>query len=84
MPLTIKTSKRFDALETERFREMLASEPFQKYTARLNEMLTTAARECENEDDDRRLRRAQGRALALRAVLGVPDRILAEMRARKS
>ena len=59
---------------------MLASRPFAVFQERVTNALLTASGDCEREDDELKLRRAQGRAAALRMVLALPAHIKAEMR----
>ncbi len=66
----------------ERFREMVQSEPFRLVMERVEAELRRAVDLCARADEERELRRAQGAAAALRMVLGIPERLLAEMKQR--
>jgi hypothetical protein len=77
----ITVSPRLDQLDAERFREMLASPPFQLLMARLHAELERARTTCERDNETRDLHRAQGAAGALRSALALPAMILAEIEA---
>lgn len=80
MQPTTKPSNRLDALDIEAFETMLASEPFRFYRERVDIELARAQNDCENANDERELRRAQGAAKALRVVLALPEMILKTMK----
>jgi hypothetical protein len=69
---------RLDALDRERFKEMVDSAAFALYSARLMHELDRYRIECEVRDGTE-LHRSQGAAAALRVVLGLPGTILKEM-----
>jgi hypothetical protein len=71
---------RLDALDTERFADMLASPPFNLLRARIYAELERARGDCETQNDPQALNRAQGRCGALRAVQALPEIMLKEMR----
>lgn len=80
-PTQIKN--RLDALDAEAFERMIDSEPFGLLKERITTELARAQADCESLAEERDLRRAQGAARALRAVLGLPDVILNSMKKRK-
>jgi len=72
-----------DALERDRFREMLESDAFRRYTARVSRELVRVMDDCHNLDEPRDIYRAQGAAKMVEAILILPARILAEMEPKK-
>lgn len=80
MEARLTPANRLDQLDAEQFRDMLASEPFQRVMARIRAELERARESCAGEDDELKLRRAQGAAAALRMALGLPEQILAEIK----
>jgi hypothetical protein len=79
----VRVTDRLDHLDAERFRDMMASAPFQLLRTRIEMELGRALAICEGQDDIRLLRRAQGQAAALRCVLGLPIQILSEIERKK-
>ena len=69
---------RLDALDRERFKEMVDSPPFALYSARLMHEFDRYRVECEVRDGTE-LHRSQGSAAALRVVMDLPNTILKEM-----
>lgn len=67
-----------DALDRERFADMVASPPFQTLESRIRQELERYRGECEKRDGVE-LHRSQGAAAALRVVLGLPAAMLKEM-----
>jgi hypothetical protein len=67
-----------DALDRERFEDMLKSPPFAILAARIAAELERYRGECEKRDGVE-LHRSQGAAAALRVVLGLPLAMLKEM-----
>lgn len=68
-----------DAPDRELFERMIRSHLFRLYQDRITAELRRAEEACLCEDAELALRRAQGRATALRSVLSLPERILADM-----
>ncbi len=81
--MQLKPTDRFDALDQERFEDMLQSPPFQIFLGRVRATLEVASGDCERLDDESDLRRAQGRAAALRTVLRLPEQIVEEMKEQR-
>jgi hypothetical protein len=81
--LQLKPSVRGDAIGADLFEKMLALPAFAKLWARIGAERDRAAAACLREDDEMKLRRAQGAASALSAALALPAQMLAEMRQRK-
>lgn len=79
-PKTTPT-KRFDGIDTQRFKEMVDSEAFQRFTFRVSAELKRAEEACVRDVDEVLVRRAQGAVAALRTVIGLPASILREMEA---
>lgn len=75
--LTIQS--RPDAIDAERFGEMIRSPLFALFRARLEAELERTRGQCEHADDELELRRAQGGVKALRAALALPEAIRTEM-----
>jgi hypothetical protein len=71
---------RHDALDTERFSDMLASPPFALLRARMTAELERARLECETQTDPLGVNRAQGRCGAMRIALALPEIMLREMK----
>ena len=70
-----------DAPDRELFERMIKSHQFALYQERVAAELRRAEEACVNEDSPLTVRRAQGRAAALRSVLRLPGLILSEMNA---
>jgi hypothetical protein len=79
----VTTSRRLDAIDAERFEEMLASESFALLRARIAAELERARTDCESQPELRDIHRAQGAAKALRMTLDLPARMLTTMKDRK-
>jgi hypothetical protein len=75
-------SDRTDHLDAERFRDMVASPPYQLIVRRLQGELERARAACERENSEREVARAQGACAALRTALHIPDIVLEEIIAR--
>lgn len=84
MKTPLHRDTRLDELDAEQFERMLASKPWAIYQARLALMWDQAATRCQKENNDVELRRAQGAAVALEAVFGVPKTILHELKGQGS
>lgn len=80
MESNLKPRDRGDALDTERFENMLASPPFALYLKRVAAELERARTDCEKQDELRAIHNAQGRCASLRTVLELPAIMLREMR----
>jgi hypothetical protein len=78
-----RRAARYDAIGADMFEKMLALPGFAKLWARLTAERDRAASACLREDEELKLRRAQGASAALTAALSLPAQMLAEMRARK-
>ena len=76
----IKTSGRADVLEWERFRDLVASPEFAILRERIEAELERGRLALERPDDDREAARLRGVVAALRMVLVLPERLLAEMK----
>jgi len=74
---------RLDALDAERFRDMLASPPFVLLKERVTKEWERAREACAQETELRDIYRAQGRVAALRVALDLPNLILKEIEKRK-
>jgi hypothetical protein len=74
-----RTANRFDAIDAERFAEMLESESFRLVLERLEAEYVRASHECETATDLPQIYRAQGRVAALVTALRIPDQIRQEM-----
>lgn len=79
MQTNLTPVRRFDALDRERFRDMVLSPPFREFRERVKAELARAQAITDRADEGLKIRRAQGAIEALRMVLSLPDRILAEM-----
>jgi hypothetical protein len=75
---TIPTADPLDALDRERFEDMLKSPPFAILAARIAAELERYRGECEKRDGVE-LHRSQGAAAALRMVRDLPFQILKQM-----
>jgi hypothetical protein len=75
---TIPVADPLDALDRERFQDMLNSPPFLLLRNRILEELQRYCQECEARDGVE-LHRSQGAARALRVVLGLPATMIKEM-----
>ena len=82
MKTTLNPNPRTDQIDREQFLKMVDSAPFRLLTARVVGELERARSACERAADPTELHRAQGAAMALRAVLNVPSMILQEMKAK--
>jgi len=65
------------------FEEMLRSDEFSAFLARVMAEMERARLACERSDGETDLRRAQGAVAALRTVLGLPLTLLAELKRGK-
>ncbi len=74
--------ERLDALDLERFEDMIASPPFALFQARVTAELERARTDCETVIGDVQVCRAQGRCAALRTVLALPAIVAKEIRAK--
>lgn len=83
MEAKVTSSERLDQLDAERFRDMLASPPFDILRKRITAELERARMDCERQTNIRDLRRAQGVTSGLRTVLALPEQILKEIESRK-
>lgn len=81
--MELKPTKRFDALDRERFEEMIASPPFAIFRQRIQAALAVNERACQDQADIIELRRAQGAAKALHMVLRLPEQIVEEMKEKR-
>lgn len=77
---TLTPTTRLDQLDAEALRDVIGSAPFALVQKRIASELERARTVCETCKDTIELYRAQGAALALRAVLGIPANLLAEMK----
>ena len=75
--------ERLDGIDAERFRDMLALESFAILWKRILAEMERSREACSQQTEPRDIYRAQGAAGALRAVLAMPETILAEMRPKK-
>jgi hypothetical protein len=75
------SSPRFDGIDAQRFKEMVDSEAFARFTLRVTAELKRAEEACVRDVDEVLVRRAQGAVVALRTVIGLPASILREMEA---
>jgi hypothetical protein len=73
---------RQDALDIEAFDDMIASAPFAAFMLRVAAELDRARGTCETASARLLVVRAQGAAQALRAVVGLPERMAKEMKAK--
>lgn len=73
-------STRADAIDEQHFREMTETEAFGIFLARVQAELARAVAACERAVSMPEVRKAQGAAMALRAVLGLPAAILAKLK----
>lgn len=71
-----------DALDVERFEDMIASAPFAAFKERVENELTRSRLTCETSLDLAAIQRAQGSAHALRVVLELPEGMLKAMKAK--
>jgi hypothetical protein len=76
----VTPSTRLDGIDAQRFQAMIESPSFAILRLRIETELERASGNCERSDSELGMRRAQGAAYALRAVLGLPAMILAEMK----
>jgi hypothetical protein len=76
----LTAAARPDAIDAERFGEMLRSPLFSIFRARMAAELKRASEACERADGDVEVRRAQGAASAWRVAAGLPEAILDEMK----
>jgi hypothetical protein len=83
MPLPFQTGNRLDAFDLEAFEAMLESKPFHLYRERVSAELARVQSDCESLLAETELRRAQGAARALRAVLNMPETILKSIRSER-
>lgn len=74
------TTRRHDALDTERFADMLDSPPFAMFMQRIEAEFGRSRLDCENETEAVPLHRAQGRCAAYRTVLALPAIMRAEQK----
>lgn len=82
MQQPVARSPRLDAIDEERFADMVASESFALLKDRIAGELDRARTDCETQFG-LTLTRAQGRVNALRTVLEIPAIMLREIKARK-
>jgi hypothetical protein len=75
---------RLDALDKERFEDMIASPPFALFVRRIAAELARAQNDCERKDETVSIYRAQGAAAAFRVALALPELIVKEIRANVS
>lgn len=73
---------RLDAIDAERFRDMVASPSFALLAARINEELERRRLSCERAEGAD-LFRAQGAVSGLRSVLAFPTMILKEIEGKR-
>lgn len=78
-----RPAPRFDDLDREEFQKMFESAAFKRFEGRVNDMLRRTQEDAERLDSELDVRRAQGGAKALRAVLNMPAIMLDEMQRRK-
>lgn len=84
METKLTPSRRPDAIDAERFREMLGSPLFLLLWDRVAAEQERTQSLCERAEGAVELRRAQGAAQALRAVRAMPQQILGELAKKKS
>jgi hypothetical protein len=84
MQAKLTPTTRLDDLDARRFKEMIDSAPFQLLWDRVAIERVRAGITCERGEGLVELRRAQGAAKALRTVLGLPEVLLSEMKAKVS
>lgn len=82
MEALLTPSRRADAIDAEQFGQMIESEYFRRFIARVKAERDRAVEACLTTGDDLPLRRAQGAQAALRSVLELPELMLAEMRGK--
>ncbi len=80
MEPSLTPAKRWDALEYEEFKQMTESPSFQILTKRIHAEYVRKDGDCLTADESLAIHRAQGACAALAMVLGLPERILAEMK----
>jgi hypothetical protein len=83
MDTKLTVAPRHDPRDAERFRDMLASPPFQLLRGRMYAELERARANCETKSDPVDVYRVQGTVSALRVVLALPDQILKEMEGQR-
>ena len=79
MEPTVKPDDRGDAIDREKFREMLESPAFARLRTRIVQETSRALTECATSDSRREIHRAQGAAAMGNTILRMPDIILEEM-----
>jgi hypothetical protein len=80
MKTPLHVDDRLDELDLEQFERMLASKSWHIYEQRLVLELERLSKRCVIEKDEIELRRAQGAATAVQAVMTYPRTILDELR----
>ncbi len=75
------TSPRLDALDIEKFEQLIAGELFKIIWDRVTAELKRVQETCEKGDSELEIRRAQGAVKFGRMVVNMPEMLLAEMRA---
>ena len=79
MQSRLTAAMRTDALDRERFRDMLASPPFRIFIDRIRGQLERSRAQLEEPAPVEALRETQGTVRALRMVLQLPEVIAAEL-----
>ena len=82
MEAKLSPVNRTDQLDVEAFKDMLESAPFRHFMARVAQELQRALSVTERAEEVLAIRRAQGAAAAIRTVLGLPEQLLGELKAK--
>lgn len=80
MDAKVVRSQRLDQLDAEQFDEMVKSSAFRNLRLRIEDELERSRKDCERHRETEDIYRSQGATAALRVVLGLPTKILAEIR----
>lgn len=75
---------RGDRLEARELRDMFESRPFNEYAKRIDLMIETARKQCEQAEGLKELRHAQGALKALRAVRRLPEILTGELQGKNT
>lgn len=79
MSNVIKLLHRADVLDAKEFQDVVGGPAYARIVAKIEAILASEQRKIESSESMEELRRAQGAISALRSVLDLPNRILAEM-----
>ncbi len=78
--MKVEQRVKLDGEDARRLREMIESAPWKLFAGRVEAELARATSACERSAAPVEIHRAQGAAMALRAVMRLPAQILSEAR----